>query len=206
MSTVPVSLDRLSFDIEVTHLALKVKPSLCNHYQTEWKNFLFKRPKMRCVYNTPDNKFRLVVLKEEFQDPTLAFAPVSLRDEHFANGDGVELHKIRLGYEHFSVDEVLRRLLPATISEIPSSFEQAGHIAHVNLRDEALPYKKLIGSVIVDKNPNIRTVVNKVGQIETEYRTFPLEVIAGDDDMMVTLKESNASFTFNFAEVYWNSR
>lgn len=78
--------------------------------------------------------------------------------------------------------------------------------AHVNLREESLPYRYLVGRVILDKNSHIKTVVNKVGQIETEFRTFPLEVIAGDGDMVVTLRESNASFTFNFAEVYWNSR
>ena len=37
----------------------------------------------------------------------------------------------------------------------------------------------LSGRVILDKNSNIRTVVNKMGSIETEFRTFPMEVIAG---------------------------
>ena len=54
-----------------------------------------------------------------------------------------------------------QRLLPAG-SEVPSSFESIGHIAHLNIRDELLPYKHVIGQVIMDKNPNITTVVNKV--------------------------------------------
>ena len=37
-----------------------------------------------------------------------------------------------------------------------------GHIAHMNLREDLLPYKHIIGQVIVDKNPHIKTVVNKV--------------------------------------------
>ena len=52
----------------------------------------------------------------------------------------------------------------------------------------------------------MRTVINKIGTIETEFRTFPMEVIAGDNDLNVTVKESNARFSFNFEEVYWNSR
>jgi tRNA G37 N-methylase Trm5 len=44
---------------------------------------------------------------------------------------------------------------------VPSSFETVGHIAHLNLRDELLPYKHLVGQVLLDKNPNIQTVVNK---------------------------------------------
>jgi tRNA (guanine37-N1)-methyltransferase len=33
-----------------------------------------------------------------------------------------------------------------------------------------------------------------------------MELLAGDEDYVVTLKESNANFTFNFRDVYWNSR
>ena len=94
-------------------------------------------------------------------------------------------------YSLMTVDQVLRRLLPTAegstsndtdnqVDEIPSSFEIAGHIAHVNLRSESLPYKYLIGKAILDKNPRIRVVVNKIGNIENEFRTFPMEIIAGE--------------------------
>lgn len=52
-----------------------------------------------------------------------------------------------------------------------------------------LPYKHLIGKVILDKNQRIRSVVNKVASIATEFRTFPLEVLAGTDDLVVDMKE-----------------
>ena len=55
--------------------------------------------------------------------------------------------------------------------------------------------------VIVDKNVRIKTVVNKVGTIEHQFRTFPLEVLAGEPNLDVELKESGAVFRFNFAEV-----
>ncbi len=54
-----------------------------------------------------------------------------------------------------------QRLLPPDV-EVPSSFESVGHIAHLNLREEQLPHRYVIGQVLLDKNPNIRTVVNKV--------------------------------------------
>jgi Met-10+ like-protein len=60
-----------------------------------------------------------------------------------------------------SKPHTLQRLLPEG-SDVPSSFETVGHIAHLNIRDELIPYKHLIGQVILDKNLNIRTVVNKV--------------------------------------------
>lgn len=49
--------------------------------------------------------------------------------------------------------------------QVPTSFELAGSVAHMNLRDEVLPYKRIIGKVIMDKSPSVRTVVNKVRTI-----------------------------------------
>ena len=34
---------------------------------------------------------------------------------------------------------------------IPSAFETVGHIAHLNLRDEHLPYKRLIAKVFISE-------------------------------------------------------
>jgi hypothetical protein len=43
--------------------------------------------------------------------------------------------------------------------------------------------------------------VRQVSTIETQFRTFPLEVLAGDPCLDVEHKESGATFNFNFAEV-----
>jgi tRNA G37 N-methylase Trm5 len=45
-----------------------------------------------------------------------------------------------------TVLQILEALLPRDMI-IPSAFETVGHIAHLNLRDEHLPYKKLIAKV-----------------------------------------------------------
>jgi tRNA (guanine37-N1)-methyltransferase len=71
-----------------------------------------------------------------------------------------------------------------------------------------LPYKALIAEVILDKNPAIRTVINKtdfVG-VQNEYRTFQYEILAGDPSMQVEARELDCSFRFDYSKVYWNSR
>ena len=67
---------------------------------------------------------------------------------------------------------MVQKLLPAG-SEVPSSFESVGHIAHLNIRDELLPWKRVIGQVIMDKNPHITTVVNKVPLTSTSDTREP---------------------------------
>lgn len=59
----------------------------------------------------------------------------------------------------------------------------------------------------MDKN-NAKTVINKTESVGTvsEYRTFPFEVLAGENDLNVVVREQGCVFHFDFARVYWNSR
>lgn len=81
-------------------------------------------------------------------------------------------------------------------------------IAHLNLREAYLPYKHLIGQVLLDKNPKIRTVINKTEDVgsHNKFRTFPYEVLAGPDDLDVEVSFAKCQFKFNFGKVYWNQR
>lgn len=80
--------------------------------------------------------------------------------------------------------------------------------AHLNLRDQYLPYKHIIAQVIIDKNPGIRTVINKIDNVgtESEFRTFAYEVLAGPDDLEVEVSEAGCHFKFDYSKVYWNSK
>ena len=63
-----------------------------------------------------------------------------------------------------------------------------------------------VGEVILDKQPGIETVVNKVSTIDETFRFFKMDVLAGKDDMKATVKENGCTFSFDFSKVYWNSR
>ncbi|XP_074367263.1 tRNA (guanine(37)-N(1))-methyltransferase 2-like isoform X3 [Apium graveolens] len=81
------------------------------------------------------------------------------------------------------------------------------HVAHVNIKNELLPYKDLIAKVIYDKNyPRIQTVVNKVGCISNEFRVPKFEVLAGKADLTTEVKQFGATFKLDYGLVYWNSR
>jgi tRNA (guanine37-N1)-methyltransferase len=66
----------------------------------------------------------------------------------------------------------------------------------------------MIGEVLLDKNPNLGTVINKTDNVgtESEFRTFEYEVLAGPDDLNVEIMEGGCVFKFDYAKVYWNSK
>ncbi|PWN40350.1 hypothetical protein IE81DRAFT_349324 [Ceraceosorus guamensis] len=116
-------------------------------------------------------------------------------------------HELEITYDYWSADQVLATLLPRELPEgTPTAFTAVGHIAHLNLREEYLPYRYIIGQAILDKNNGIRTVVNKLDTIDTQFRFFQMELIAGMEDYIVTATEQSCDFTFDFRTVYWNSR
>lgn len=122
---------------------------------------------------------------------------------------GLVPFELKLDYDYWTSRDVLVSLLPEELhDDIPGGFNTAGHVAHLNLRDQHLPYKYVIGQVIAEKNNHIRTVINKTDNVGTEsqFRTFGYEVLAGPDDLNVELSENGCLFKFDYSKVYWNSK
>ncbi|KAI4177926.1 MAG: hypothetical protein LQ343_000010 [Gyalolechia ehrenbergii] len=118
-------------------------------------------------------------------------------------------YRLQLNYDYWNYHDIMSAILPESEQdEIPVGFSVVGHVAHLNLRDHYLPYKTLIASVLIDKNPTIRTVINKIDEVgeENEFRTFRYEVLAGPDDMTVEVREQDCLFQFDYSKVYWNTR
>ncbi|KAM3580625.1 tRNA(m(1)G37)methyltransferase [Umbelopsis sp. WA50703] len=168
---------------------------------------LFNQPKLRNVVDDKDSKeTRLVLLRSDVNSPELEQVSEESKKIIESEGLGIAEHTIELTYDYWTSDEILRAIIPDELPEVPSAFTAVGHIAHMNLREEYLPWKKVIGQVILDKNKTIKTVVNKLDAIDTTFRFFKMEILAGDDNMIAEVKESGCRFRFDFSQVYWNSR
>lgn len=121
------------------------------------------------------------------------------------NGSHLKWEDFELTYENWSTEDILKSILPAD-QESCTSYSRIGHIIHVNLKTHLLPYKNLIGEVFRDKISGIRCVINKIQTIDNTYRNFQLELLSGEEDYCVEVKENGTSFKFDFCEVYWNPR
>ncbi|BET02943.1 tRNA (guanine(37)-N1)-methyltransferase 1 [Nesidiocoris tenuis] len=115
------------------------------------------------------------------------------------------VRQLELTYDNYTHDEILRAIIPEELDGV-TSFSIIGHIVHLNLRPELNEYKTVIGQVLLDKIPHARTVVTKTDNIDSKFRNFKMEIIAGEEDFIATTKENRAIFKLDFSKVYWNPR
>ncbi|KAI0783315.1 guanine-N-1-methyltransferase [Abortiporus biennis] len=205
-------VDKDAYKKTVPILALKVEPSQTGYFlkNEAMRGAILDVPRYKSVVHSPDGR-RLVLTrfddKNDFPPPT----------QQFLEKEKAEIvnYNIELDYDYWTAEAILHASLPEELLDgAPVGFAKVGHIAHLNLNDEYLPYKHFIGQVILDKNSSgqeglhtgIETVVNKLDSIDNQFRVFKMEVLAGPPNFAVMHKESNCSFFFDFSKVYWNSR
>ncbi|XP_041468076.1 tRNA (guanine(37)-N1)-methyltransferase-like [Lytechinus variegatus] len=200
-------IDREAFKKTVTIPALKINKRCIHKLLKAFKLASFSRPRfapIRDIPANPDDKFLLLDPQNICHVDAMTDKQRSVLKE---NGVEERLHEytLELTYKDWHAHEVLQRLLPDGV-EVPTGFSRIGHIMHLNLRESQLEYKKLIGEVLLEKTQGIKTVVNKLNEIDNTYRFFNMECIAGDPDTVVTVKENHIAYSFDFAKVYWNPR
>lgn len=127
---------------------LRIKPQLCKTLLKQLHRDLLNLPRQKNIVNDVDDAKLKVLLLCPTVKTLDDLAPAST-DYLASCGSNVTLidYTLTLGFEYWSADQLLRAALPVEVKEVTSSFETIGHIAHMNLRDEQLPYKHLIGEV-----------------------------------------------------------
>ncbi|XP_076841696.1 tRNA (guanine(37)-N(1))-methyltransferase isoform X2 [Brachyhypopomus gauderio] len=204
-------LDREAFAQTISVPALRVPTTVLNKVVKSLKKVALQRPGVKRVVDDEEGadgggEHRLLLL-----DPQCVATAESFGREETAAltayGVPAELRRydLQLTYENLKSEEVLRAVLPEG-QDVASGFSRVGHIAHLNLRDHQLPYKNLIGQVIMDKNPGVTCVVNKTNTIDSTYRNFQMEVMAGESNMVAKVRENGVFYEFDFSRVYWNPR
>jgi len=161
---------------------------------------------------SPEEKNKL----EDILNPSKN-SQIKKEDKYSITEESITLNEKNFSYEeifkYFIEDEIDKKKLDSNeinvdnlLKGLPNGFEIVGKIAHMNLRDQYLKYKYFIGQLILDKNPSLATVINKVGKIDNVYRTYEMEILAGEENYNVEHKEGNVRFHFDLRKTYWCSR
>ena len=154
--------------------------------------------------NDDDDECKLVLLHPD--TPSFDHLDDEIRNIlQDCRGDGPVVPQ-HFSYRNFTAAFILHTVLPVAVHPPPTAFETIGHVAHLNLRTQHLPYRHVIGQILVETLPNIETVIHKVGQVQGPYRTYDLQVLAGRPDTAVHLQECGVVLQFDVAAVYWCSR
>ena len=118
------------------------------------KGFMLDKPKMKSVYKEEgDDSRRVVVLNSLVENTQNQLLGNDLPDTALSllreNDDfKVTVHEMTTTYADLTVEQVLKSVIPSSESvDVPCSFETVGHIAHVNLRENVLPWKYVVGKV-----------------------------------------------------------
>ncbi|KAL1789965.1 tRNA (guanine(37)-N1)-methyltransferase [Sigmodon hispidus] len=200
-------LDRTAFKKTVSIPVLRVRKEVINRLMKALKRVALQRPGIKRVIEDPENEDRRLVMLDPYKVLTVdSFekAELSVLEELDVNPQLSE-YNLELTYENFKSEEILKAVLPEG-QDVTSGFSRVGHIAHLNLRDHQLPFKHLIGQVMIDKNPGLTSAVNKTSNIDNTYRNFQMEVLSGEENMLTKVRENNYTYEFDFSKVYWNPR
>lgn len=197
-------LNRESFTKVVQCTAIRIPAKKAGSYMKDFNQLLINStwPRLKPVLRCQDDDSKRLLVLADFD---------ALSDDlksKIDQDDQVELirdHSYPIPYEYFGADEILKQILPEG-AEVPSAFETIGHIAHLNIRHDLMGYRYIIGQVLLDKNPKLKTVLTKVGSIENEFRVFDHVILAGEDEMKTVVVQGGFRFHLDFSQVYWNSR
>ncbi|KAL4437863.1 hypothetical protein ABPG74_001034 [Tetrahymena malaccensis] len=202
-------LDIQNYKEEIQLCGIRLAKEKANNFIEQHRKFIFEKTHFNKVVNLgkiDGVDLRLILLKQDFQEQDFPEKwPKDLVDDIQKSSFQIVTQKYVLTLDNYSSLEFLTKFLPSEVP-IPTGYEIVGHIAHFNLTQEQLPYKKIIGETILHKNKCIKTVVNKLEKLHNVYRTPELEVIAGENNLETIHKEGKFIFHLNFEKVYWCSR
>lgn len=201
-------LDRELFTKTVLVPVLRVSDRKVNEITPLVKKIMLKMDRLKPIQTETPNESNTEVYKKILLHPSAIKDWTSLpfdMDRLDLKQESLRWENLELKYENWRADEILKSILPKD-EEGVSSFSRIGHILHLNLKDHQTPFKHIIAEVLKEKTPGIKTIVNKSHVIDNTYRNFQFELLAGEENFYVAVRENNVTFEFDFSQVYWNPR
>ncbi len=91
-------------------------------------------------------------------------------------------------------------------SELISAFDQIGEIIIVRIPDSLLSKKKIIGETLLKEVKIAKSVFYQASDVEGDFRTRKLEILAGEDNTETEYKEFGCKFTVDVENAFFSPR
>ncbi|QLH05973.1 class I SAM-dependent methyltransferase [Nitrosopumilus ureiphilus] len=106
---------------------------------------------------------------------------------------------------------MLKKALASVLSEkesedLISAFDQIGDIIIVRIPDTLLPKKKIIGETLLNEVKIARSVYYQASDVEGDFRTRNLEILAGEDNTETEYKEFGCKFIVDVEKAFFSPR
>ena len=90
--------------------------------------------------------------------------------------------------------------------ELISAFDQIGDIIIVRIPDSLLSKKKIIGETLLNEVKVVKSVFYQASDVEGDFRTRDLEILAGEDNTETEYKEFGCRFTVDVQNAFFSPR
>ena len=90
--------------------------------------------------------------------------------------------------------------------ELISAFDQIGSIIIVRIPESIITKKKIIGEALLDQVKIAKSVFYQASNVEGDFRTRDLEILAGDDNTETEYKEFGCKFTVDVKNAFFSPR
>ncbi len=106
---------------------------------------------------------------------------------------------------------MLKKALESILSEkesedLISAFDQVGDIIIVRIPDSLLSKKKIIGETLLNEVKIARSVYCQASDVEGDFRTRNLEILAGEDNTETEYKEFGCKFIVDVEKAFFSPR
>jgi tRNA (guanine37-N1)-methyltransferase len=91
-------------------------------------------------------------------------------------------------------------------TELYSAFDQIGDIIIIRIPDSLLSKKKVIGQTLLENVHPARSVFYQSSDVEGDFRTRNLEIIAGEDNTETEYKEFGCRFRVDVEKAFFSPR
>jgi tRNA (guanine37-N1)-methyltransferase len=112
----------------------------------------------------------------------------------------------QINKKHSLTNALQNKLSSAEMEYVPRAFDVIGDIAVLEIPDEIISKKKIIGEALLKTFKNIKVVANKKTAVGTEYRTREVEVVAGEKRTETLHKEHGCVYKLDIATAYFSPR